>query len=200
MADTLYTVGHSNGTIERLVHLLQKHSVSAVADVRSQPYSRFNPQFNRETLAHALKGVNLEYVFLGDELGARSQDPASYRNGQAQYSLIARTSAFEGGVARLRAGMQRFCVAILCAEKEPLMCHRGILISPVLQRAGIRVLHILEDGSLESHDLSEQRLLRLQGLEEGDLFRSREELIAIAYEKQAAEIQFSSEHTQGTRL
>jgi uncharacterized protein (DUF488 family) len=191
MSQTVYTVGHSNGTIERLVGMLQQHAISAIADVRSQPYSRFNPQFNRDVLASSLKSAGLEYVFLGHELGARSDDPACYRNGRAQYSLMAKTSVFERGIARLLAGTERFQVAMLCAEKEPLACHRGILVGRHLYEKGVRVCHILEEGTLEDHEASLARLLQMQGIQENHLFHSRDELIALAYEKQAEDIQFS---------
>jgi uncharacterized protein (DUF488 family) len=174
------------------VGLLRLHAITAVADVRSQPYSRFNPQFNRETLAIELKNSGLEYVFLGQELGARSEDPACSREGRAQYSLIAKTAVFERGIQRLFAGMERFQVALMCAEKEPLVCHRSILISRSLEERGVRVKHILEDGSVEDHETSLLRLLELHGMQDTHLFHSRDELIAIAYEKQAEEIEFSA--------
>ena len=192
MTKTIYTIGHSNGTTERLLELLGQHGITAVADVRSRPYSRFNPQFNREVLAIALKNSGLDYVFLGQELGARSEDPGCYRNGRAQYALIARTPLFERGIERLLAGMEKFRVAILCAEKEPLGCHRTILIARCLYERGIGVSHILEDGSLEQHDALLERLLAVHGLQENHLFHTREELVAIAYEKQAEEIEFTA--------
>ena len=191
MSQTVYTIGHSNGPIERLIGLLKQHLISAVADVRSQPYSRFNPQFNREPLAASLKEAGVEYVFLGQELGARSDDPSCYRDGRVQYSLIAQSAIFERGIARLLAGMDRFRVAILCAEKEPLICHRGVLIGRHLHEKGHRVCHILEDGLLEDHDVSLLRLLERHGLQHDDLFHTREERIALAYAKQAEQIQFA---------
>ena len=118
MTKTVYTIGHSNGTAEHLVKMLGQHEITAVADVRSQPYSRFNPQFNREALAVTLKNSGVDYVFLGQELGARSEDPACYRDGRAQYALIAQTPQFERGIERLMAGAEKFRVAILCAEKR----------------------------------------------------------------------------------
>lgn len=196
MRQVIYTIGHSNGTSERLIGLFQQHSITAVADVRSQPYSRFNPQFNREVLANSLKNAGLEYVFIGNELGARSEDPTCYRKGQAQYSLIARTALFQSGIARLLSGAERFSVAILCAEKEPLVCHRGILISRHLCEKGVVVRHILEDGSLEDHETTVARLLQMHGLQDEHLFHSTDERIALAYEKQAAEIQYAREESQ----
>jgi len=196
MSQVIYSIGHSNGSIERLIGLLQQHSITAVADVRSQPYSRFNPQFNREVLASSLKSAAMEYVFLGQELGARSDDPACYRNGRAQYSLIAKAAMFQRGIGRLLSGAERFRLAILCAEKEPLVCHRGILISRHLHENGIVVRHILEDGSVEDHESAVERLIDMHGLRDEHLFHSRDERIALAYEKQAEDIQYAREESQ----
>lgn len=198
MSGIVYTIGHSNGTIERLLGLLRQHGITAVADVRSRPYSRFNPQFNREALAAALKDVGSEYVFLGHELGARSEDAACYRDGRAQYSLIAKTPVFERGIGRLLEGMQRFRIAILCAEKEPLACHRTILISRYLNEKGVGVLHILEDGALEEHEASLGRLLEMHGIQENHLFHTRDELIEFAYQKQAEQIEYSASQESQT--
>lgn len=192
MTRIVYTIGHSNVTSDRLLALLDQHGITAVADVRSRPYSHFNPQFNREVLASALKTSGREYFFLGQELGARSEDRACYRDGRAQYALIAQTSLFERGIERLVAGMENFRFAILCAEKEPLSCHRSILIARYLHEKGIGVRHILEDGSLEDHDALLLRLLALHGIQENHLFHTREELVAIAYEKQAEQIEYSA--------
>jgi len=192
MTKTVYTIGHSNGTAERLVGLLVQHGVGTVADVRSRPFSRFNPQFNREDLARVLKASGLEYLFLGHELGARSSNSACYRDGRAQYSLIAKTPLFEQGIERLQAAMEDRRLAILCAEKEPLVCHRSILIGRYLHEKSFDVRHILEDGSLEDHDASLLRLLALHGMQENHLFHTRDELVAIAYEKQAEQIEFSA--------
>lgn len=196
MNKTVYTIGHSNGTAERLLELLRRHEITAVVDVRSRPYSRFNPQFNREEIASFLKQSGLEYVFLGRELGARSDDSACYRDGRAQYSLIARTALFGGGIQRLLAGMERFRVAIMCAEKEPLACHRTILIARHLHEQGVEVQHILEDGALESHESLLLRLLAEHGMEERDLFRTKDEMVTIAYEMQAEQIEYAASQAQ----
>jgi uncharacterized protein (DUF488 family) len=192
MTRIVYTIGHSNGTAEHLLEMLDQHGITAVADVRSRPYSRFNPQFNREALAGVLKNSGREYVFLGEELGARAEDPACYRDGRAQYVLIAQTPLFARGIGRLLAGMEKFRVAILCAEKEPLSCHRSILIARYLHERSISVQHILEDGSLEDHNSSLLRLLALHGIQENNLFHTKDELVAVAYEKQAEEIEYTA--------
>jgi uncharacterized protein (DUF488 family) len=192
MTRTVYTVGHSNGTAEHLLELLREYGVEAVVDVRSQPYSRYNPQFNREEIAAFLKSSSVEYVFLGRELGARSDDPSCYREGRAQYSLIAKSALFASGIQRLLAGMERFRVAIMCAEKDPIGCHRTILISRHLHEMGIDVRHILENGSLEDHETLLVRLLALHGMQENNLFHSKDELTAMAYEMQAKQIEYSA--------
>jgi len=167
----IYTVGHSNHPIERFIGLLQPHGITALADVRSTPYSRFNPQFRREKLQTALSDAGIQYVFLGAELGARSEDPAVYgADGRVSYALLAKTDLFRRGIARLQAGMADHRVAIMCAEREPLDCHRTILVSRELVREGIPVTHILADGSLESHDHAMQRLVASLKLPEADLF------------------------------
>ena len=146
MSEPIYTIGHSTHPIETFLELLGMHGVTAVCDVRSTPYSRMNPQFNRETLLQVLRERNIEYVFLGRELGARRDEPGCYIDGQAAYERIAELPAFIEGLARLRRGMDRHVVAIMCAEKEPLDCHRTILICRHLHRCGVRIHPMLAAG------------------------------------------------------
>ena len=192
----ILTVGHSNHSFEAFAELVHGHSVTAVADVRSTPYSRFNPQFDREALATALRNSGIRYVFLGEELGARSEDPAALRNGRVQYARLAATESFRSGIERLVRATANFVVAIMCAEKEPLDCHRTILIAPALAARGIQVKHILANGNLEPHNHTLKRLLALVCLANEDMFRSRSERIqdalllrerAIAYVQRAHE-------------
>ena len=187
----IYTIGHSNHPIERFLGLLQPHGITAVADVRSTPYSRFNPQFRREKLQAALAAVGIQYVFLGQELGARSQDPACYDGeGRVSYAKLARTELFRKGIARLRAGMADHRISLMCAEREPLECHRTILVARELVRAGVPVTHILGDGSLESHEQALQRLAVSLNLARADLFSDSADLVEQAYDLQAARIAY----------
>jgi uncharacterized protein (DUF488 family) len=190
---TIYTVGHSTNTFDQLVSLLRLHEITAVADVRSQPYSRLNPQFNKEPFKAALKECGLSYVFLGDELGARSPDPNCYINGKVQYELLGQTAAFKSGLERLQTGATKFRVAMMCAEKEPLICHRTILVSRHLHDRGFNVRHILGTGDLEDHESSITRLLTLLRLPDADMFRTRAEIIAQAYTMQAERIAYGSD-------
>lgn len=186
----LYTIGHSTHTIERLLDLLSAHAVSAIADVRSTPFSRYNPQFNRELLQKAVKDAGIEYVFLGKELGARSEDPACYKEGKLQFDRVAESATFRSGLERLRKGMGLYRIALLCAEKDPIACHRMILVCRNIRPDAPRIHHILEDGTLEDNREAEHRLMRLHGIEENHLFAGVEELIERAYEIQGKRIAF----------
>ena len=176
---TLYTVGHSNHPIEKFVALLTAHDIGAVADVRSQPFSRRHPQFNKDRLTAHLAQHGIAYVFLGRELGARSENPACYEDGKVQYPRLAATASFKAGIDRLLAGAQKYRVALMCAEKEPLDCHRTLLVSRALEQAGVSISHILADGTLEPQEKTMSRLIELVGLSKEDLFQ-RGDLIAAA--------------------
>jgi uncharacterized protein (DUF488 family) len=146
------TIGHSTHPLETFVALLHRHRVAALADVRSAPYSRFNPQFNKDVLEKSLAVHGIRYVFLGHELGARSDDPSCYVNGRVQYARLASTDSFKSGIERVVRGANDFRLALMCAEKEPLECHRALLVARALAEIGIVVQHILPDGRLESHE------------------------------------------------
>lgn len=176
---TLYTVGHSNHSFERFVGLLSANGITAIADVRSRPFSKRHPQFNKERLAAALAQRGIAYVFLGKELGARSEDPSCYENGKVQYGRLAAAPAFKAGIERVLAGAEKFRVALMCAEKEPLDCHRTLLVSRALESAGASVAHILADGNIEAQEKTMARLVDLVGLSKEDLFQGND-LIAAA--------------------
>lgn len=187
----IHTIGHSNHPIQTFLELLQQHGITALADVRSTPYSRFNPQFRREKLQAALAEAGIQYVFLGEELGARSLDPACYdATGRVSYTKLAQTQLFRRGIERVKNGAGEYRVSLMCAEREPLECHRTILVSRELVRENIVVTHILADGSLESHEHAMQRLVINLGLSRADLFGTPADLIEQAYELQAARIAY----------
>ncbi len=193
MQNVVFTIGHSTQAAERFIMLLNKHGITAVADVRSTPYSRMNPQYNREDLRTALNDAGISYVFLGKELGARSENKACYHDGKVQYGLLAQTDVFRHGIDRVREGAQNFRIALMCAEKEPLECHRTILVARELERAGLEVQHILGDGRLESHVEAMNRLVRQLHLPEGDMFSSREDVVAEAYRLQEERVAYTAD-------
>jgi uncharacterized protein (DUF488 family) len=192
MPNTVFTIGHSTHTIERFVTLLKNQDITALCDVRSMPYSRFQHQFNRENLKKSLEEYKITYVFLGKELGARTNDPTCYDHGKVQYSRLAQTKLFQIGLERIREGMKQYTIVLMCAEKEPLDCHRTILISRYLNASNIEVQHIHADGHLESQERTIQRLLYRFHLPENHMFRSREEILSEAYSKQEERIAYVS--------
>ena len=187
---TVLTIGHSTHALEAFTALLRRHLVSAVADVRSAPYSRFNPQYNREPLTEALEAQGIRYVYLGHELGGRSDDPACCEDGRVRYDRVAATESFRSGLDRVVDGAARYRIALMCAEKEPLDCHRTLLVARALGERGIGVVHIHADGGIEPHQAAMDRLLDIQKLPRDDLYRTREELVATAIDQQARRVAY----------
>lgn len=188
---SIFTIGHSTHDFSHFVKLLKRHGITAVADVRSHPHSRLD-HFCRPSLESGLRLEAILYVFLGRELGARRDEPECYIDDRADYSRIARLPAFSSGLERLERGAKSHAIALLCAEKDPLDCHRMILICRQLAQRGWTIAHILEDGGLESHAAAEQRLVRRTGaartLFEPDL--SEAEVIQQAYDLRAIQIAY----------
>jgi len=176
----IHTIGHSIHPIEYFTSILKSSFIDAIADVRSSPYSKFTPQYNRENLYVSLKDAGISYVFLGDKLGARPKDDSCYENGQVKYNLLAKTDNFKSGISRLIKGSEKYSIAIMCSEKEPIVCHRTLLVGRELFKSGISVKHIGADGSIETHSEAMARLMRLVNVSDCELFRSREELLEIA--------------------
>jgi uncharacterized protein (DUF488 family) len=179
--NTIYSIGHSNLSFDAFLALLQKAGIEAVADVRSAPYSRFNPQFNRETLKASLKAAGIAYSPLGEELGGRPKERQYYCEGVADYRKMRQAPGFEVGLARLEAGSRSYRIAIMCSEQNPLECHRCLLVGRALHEAGRRVVHLLHDGASMTQADVEDRLLALSGKDGGDLFAPRQERLEQAY-------------------
>ena len=156
----IHTIGHSDHTTETFVDLLRQHGITLVVDVRSQPYSRWTPQFNRETLARDLQDAGIVYQYLGDALGGRPADPDLYDPGQehANYQRVEQTSAYQAGIDQLLdlAGTEQ--VAVMCSEGDHRRCHRHLLITQTLLGRGVRVLHIQPDGATVEGELIPQQL------------------------------------------
>jgi uncharacterized protein (DUF488 family) len=145
------TIGHSNHTIDRFIDLLKGQGVTVLADVRSIPASRFAPQFRQAALKASLNAVGIGYVWLGEGLGGKPRDKALWREGAPDFQRIAVSPAFRAGLDTLRTVIAEARVAIMCAEREPKDCHRARLVAPELDRAGLRVGHILADGDVLPH-------------------------------------------------
>jgi uncharacterized protein (DUF488 family) len=196
---TVFTIGHSTHELEAFLGLLEAHGVTAVADVRSQPFSRIQ-HFNQDVLSAALNARGLRYVPLCRELGARRDEQECYVDGQAVYERVALLPRFKAGIDRVVRGSREHRIVLLCAEKEPLDCHRAVLICRHLRTFGAAIQHILADGNLEEHAQTEQRMVEMTGtapsLFEPELTQA--ELIERAYEARGREIAYraGSEGTQ----
>ena len=150
---SLYTIGHSNHSEEHFFELLKLHDIDVLADVRSQPFSRYTPHFNRESLQVALSGCGVRYLFIGDQLGGRPVGDEYYdAQGHVLYHRVAEADFFLKGVARIEQGVQSYRVAMMCSEEDPLVCHRHRLVARVLRQRGIPVLHIRDDGKLQTYE------------------------------------------------
>lgn len=192
MSTAIYTIGHSNHSARRFIDLLLGAAVDCVADVRSTPFSRRNPQFSQKALAASLKDAGIEYWFLGDALGARPKDPDCYEGGKASYARISATPAFQEAIHALIDGSHAKRIALMCAEKEPLDCHRTILVGRALAQRDTDLAHIHADGRIEPHAELEERLLHL-AKEHVDLLSSRDAALARAYDKRGRQMAFTSD-------
>lgn len=195
----VYSIGHSNHTIDHFLSLLRSADISAIADVRSSPYSRHLPQFNQGGLKQSLSSASIAYVFLGKELGGRPEERSMYRDGIADYEKMASLPRFRDGLARVVEGAKRYRIALMCSEHNPLDCHRCLLVSRWLVADGTHVVHILANGTMESHLDIEQRLLELANVSASDFFSPLDERLAMAYRDRSRKVAYAeSMSEQGT--
>ena len=189
----VFTVGHSNHSWEEFVKLLLRQRIEEVADVRSSPYSRYVAHFNHNELRQALEDIGIGYTFLGGELGGRPADRACYdANGQVLYDRVAETDAFDDGIRQVMRRADDCRIALLCTEKEPLECHRTLLVSKALAGRDVAVEHILSNGNTESHASAMERLVGLFKLPpNGDMFRSKNDTINEALALQAKKVAYA---------
>jgi uncharacterized protein (DUF488 family) len=147
------TIGHSNRSLEEFLALLKQHGVEVLADVRSQPHSKYVPHFDAASLKRAVEAAGLQYVFLGRELGGMPEGREFYdAEGHAVYSRIAASEPFRRGIARLLEGIRKYRVAIMCGEEDPTNCHRRLLVGKVLTGQGVGVRHIRSDGRIQTEE------------------------------------------------
>ena len=191
----LFTVGHSNLDFLPFVKLLKDCSVDLLIDVRSQPRSGRFPQFSQPGFDKMIEDAGIGYLFLGEELGGRPDDPDAYRqDGVVDYRARRKSYAFQAGVERVLNELQRASCALLCAEEDPLECHRFLMICPELVRMGIRPLNIRKGSRIESQEEAENRLLGahgFRGVAADTLFpQSRTDALEEAYDLQAGKFAY----------
>jgi uncharacterized protein (DUF488 family) len=166
-ANQVSTIGHSNLEIDVFLTVLGHYRVETLCDVRSRPASFRFPQFNREPLENVLASAGIRYEFFGETLGGRPADPRVYReDGLVDYAARRRDPDFIEGLDRALAVSRTSVSALMCAEEDPLQCHRFLMICPALLERSITPLHIRRGGTLESQSDAEDRLLILHGFED----------------------------------
>lgn len=182
----MFSIGYATKPMETYLQQLHHYGVDVVADVRSVPYSKVFHDYHQEALQRTLKKAGLRYVYLGLELGPRSRDAAHYNDeGQVQFDRVMASPLFQSGVARLRTGLSKgFTIALTCAEKDPAICHRSLLIGWALRHQyDIELKHILHDGQLESQLELEHRLMEITSTAP-DMLMTEPEAMQLAYERQ----------------
>jgi len=171
--------------------LLRNAGITAIADVRTSPYSRFSPHFNRDEVRDELRLDGISYVFLGKELGGRPASQRFYCEGVANYEKMAQTEDFEKGLERIIKGASKYKIALMCSEQDPLDCHRCLLVGRALAERGVRVGHIQGNSAIATQEQIENWLLEFSGLSADDMFAPREERLAAAYRARARKVAFA---------
>jgi uncharacterized protein (DUF488 family) len=187
----ILTIGHSLHSESQFINFLHRHDVSLVIDVRSSPYSQHAPQYNRPSFEHWLSLAGIGYKFAGAVLGGRPADHNLYEGGQASYERMALSSEFLSGlrnVARFAKGARP---VLVCAEADPIECHRFLLISRILSEKGMEVRHILPSGNVELQGETEERLMNATGLLQTGFFEGGTRNLSDAYAIQSSRFAYT---------
>jgi uncharacterized protein (DUF488 family) len=197
MKSRIYTVGHSRHEINYFIELLKVWSVNCVVDVRSIAASRFNPQFNKKALEASLKQQGITYLHMADEFGARQTSPEILTGGQVDFNKVRKAAKFQNGIHRLKDGVKKgFTITLMCAEADPLECHRFSMITPALKENDFEIIHILKDKTVvPNHALEEQLMTRYKKtfLTSGLFVTTYEERLKAAYDLHGKESAWSVE-------
>lgn len=186
----LFTIGHSNFGTEILLERLNKYNIEYVIDVRSMPFSLYTPQYNKDELEKYLKDNGIVYFHMGKVFGARQEDKKYYPNGYLDFNLYRESDSFIKGRESVLKGLEKYNIALMCTEKDPIDCHRTIMISRGFELIGIEVNHILYDGSLESQKEVGERLLDIYCSDRNQISlfaennKTDEEYLEFAYNEQ----------------
>lgn len=178
----IYTIGYGNRSIEEFTRLLQKYGIRYLIDIRSRPYSRFNPDFSKNTLEKKLRQLGIRYVFMGDTLGGRPADSSCYVDDRVDYTKVREKAFYRNGIGRIQTAWEKqLCVALMCSESKPHECHRSKLIGDTLVHEEIDVAHIDESGEIKNQDEIIQFLTGAQP----PLFADQNEKLSFSRKKYA---------------
>jgi len=150
---TVYTIGHSNHSFEAFALLLKSHRIKLIIDVRSSPYAKYTPHFNKDILQSNLKNAGIGYLFFGGSLGGRPEGEEFHdEQGYILYERMAESPDFKRGIECVLDEIKIRNAALLCGEENPASCHRRLLVGRVLRERGVMVLHIRADGKIQTED------------------------------------------------
>ncbi len=205
----IYTIGHSTHNKKAFLLLLKRYGINCVVDVRSMPYSKYSPQFNKEEIKHNLYKHAIYYIFMGNELGARREDKSLYtKEGYLDFEKTSKSLSFIDGINRVKSGIDKdYKIALMCTEKDPLDCHRNILVARQFYIQGYNVVNILENGLLETQEHLEIRLLdlyfperdQISILDSENTYNEKNMLINRAYSLRNREIGYSFYKSEESR-
>ncbi len=200
----IFTIGHSNYTVERLIDMMRHYHIDCVVDIRGTPYSKYNIQFDKETIKETLTKEGFVYIYMATELAAKRENKISYYDeGYSDFEKVVLEEDFKRGIERLRLGCEKgYKIALLGAMQDPNRCHRSILVGRSLRDYGFTVRHILDDYSLASQEDMEQNLLDKYFKDRGQMTidallgaePSEQELIEEGYRLANKEIGYRIEH------
>lgn len=191
----LYTIGYSGFSIEDFISVLKNKSIGAVVDVRSSPYSSRFELYNITNIKEYLNSKNIFYLFLGDELGARPKDRSLYTNNVADFTKMSKSNTFIDGCKRIREGLDKFPICMMCAEKDPATCHRTILVANAFRNSypEINIFHIHPSSKIEPQEKIDRRIMAMYDLEQEHFFKSFEERLKEAYSLREQAIAYNDE-------
>ena len=157
----IYTIGHSNYPVEKLIDMLRHYKINCVIDIRGTPYSKYNIQFDKETIRYTLTKAGFIYMYMATEFAANRINKISYtKEGYSDFKKVTQEKDFLYGIERLKDGCNKgYRIALLGAMQDPIRCHRSILVGKALREKGFNVIHIMDDYSTENQDYIEERIL-----------------------------------------
>jgi uncharacterized protein (DUF488 family) len=181
--DKIYTVGCSTHTVDFFLNIVINYNIDTIVDVRSIPFSRHTPQFNQDNLKKMLSSKQIHYLDFSEEFGARRKEKEAYSGGIVDFNKVRTLDVFLRGINRIEKGISKnYRIALLCTEKDPINCHRSLLVSRTLSELlKINIEHILFDGNIIEHHNFEQKMLKLSGLETDLFITDTQKLLNDAY-------------------
>lgn len=189
----MYSIGHSNHNWETFSELLQSNQVTAIADVRTVPTSKYSPHFKKYELKSRLSAIGISYAFLGKELGGRPGSYEYFSGAKADYEKMATAPDYLNGIERLIRGSRTFRIAMVCSEHDPLDCHRCLLVSRTLLEREIDTKHVLQSGDIQTQSDIERTLLSLSNRTSFDMFQNTADSLSLAYRERSLKIAYSSD-------